>query len=65
MRIFVDSFRKMFAGQFQVDTVRNVVSITGQGKGNMPRKAAQCLEHALRVCREDGFQARKNGRKHP
>ena len=43
---------------FEVDRENSVVSMTGQGKGNMPLKTARCLEHALRVCRENDFQAR-------
>lgn len=57
MAILVDSFRMMFGGSYDVDTERRAVSMKGQGRCNMPRKTAQCLEHALRVCREDGFQA--------
>eukprot|EP00904_Undaria_pinnatifida_P003141 jgi/Undpi1/12828/HiC_scaffold_7.g02495.m1 len=54
----VASFKRMFGGTFEVDTQSRIVSMTGQGKGNMPQKAARCLDHALRVCREGGFQAR-------
>lgn len=53
---FLEFFRKMFGGSFEVDVENSVVSVTGQGMGNMPLKTAQCLEHGLRVCREDGFQ---------
>lgn len=58
LNVFLDFFRKMFGGMFEVDRENSVVSMTGQGKGNMPLKTARCLEHALRVCRENEFQAR-------
>lgn len=45
---------------FEVDRENSIVSMTGQGKGNMPLKTARCLEHALRVCRENEFQARSD-----
>lgn len=51
----------MFGGMFEVDRENSIVSMTGQGKGNMPLKTARCLEHALRVCRENEFQARGEG----
>lgn len=43
-----------------MDRENSIVSMTGQGKGNMPLKTARCLEHALRVCRENEFQARSD-----
>lgn len=54
--VFADFFRKMFDGNFDIDADLRVLWVFGLGKRNDTLKTARCLEHALRVCREDGFK---------
>lgn len=53
---FLGFFRGMYNAKFDVDDERSVVSISGSSTVDTTLNAAQCLQHALYVCREDGFQ---------
>lgn len=48
----------MYRGYFAADMVTRTVRFSGQGISRNPESARACLEHGLRVCREDRFQAR-------